>query len=81
MPLSAIAPLPHSRERRLKSDLRRELPDVLSRLPDYLADAASGRANPEHAHFTTKRRAIRDALAADGVAKEIDALVAALLNA
>jgi hypothetical protein len=36
---------------------------------------------PEHAHFTTKRRAIRDALAADGVAKEIDTLVAALLDA
>lgn len=30
-------------------------------------------------HFTAKRRAIRDALAADGVAAEIEALVEALL--
>jgi hypothetical protein len=30
-------------------------------------------------HFTTKRRAIRDALAADGIAAEMEAMVDALL--
>ncbi len=30
----------------LKSDLRRELPDVLARLPDYLADAAARSRSP-----------------------------------
>ena len=32
-----------------------------------------------HSHFTAKRRAIRSALAADGIAAEIEALVDALL--
>jgi hypothetical protein len=34
----------------------------------------------EGAHFTSQRRAIRDALAADGIAGRIDALVARLLD-
>ena len=32
------------------------------------------------AHFTRQRRAIRDALIADGIARRIDALVARLLD-
>ncbi len=50
--------------------------------------AAAGRAGrvaaevplKEGEHFTRVRRRIRDALAEDGVAAEIDALVAELLN-
>jgi hypothetical protein len=34
----------------------------------------------EGAHFTAQRRAIRDALAADGIAARIDALVTRLLG-
>jgi hypothetical protein len=34
----------------------------------------------ERAHFTSQRRAIRNALAEDGIATTIDALVAQLLN-
>ena len=41
---------------------------------------AAAVALPEHAHFTRQRRAIRDALAADGVAARIDAMVARLLD-
>ena len=41
---------------------------------------AAAIALPEGAHFTRQRRAIRDALAADGIAARIDALVARLLD-
>ena len=44
------------------------------------AEAVAGRVElAEAQHFTAKRRAIRDALAADDVAAEVEALVDALL--
>jgi len=45
----------------------------------HAAEAATRVELPDDAHFTTKRRLIRDALAADGVAVTIERLVDALL--
>ena len=55
--------------------VHRDLAAAARRAEDIAANVDLSRAH----HFTAKRRAIRDALAADGVAAEIDALVDALL--
>ena len=61
--------------------------DHLERLHQELADAAAEAERVttivplrEGAHFMRQRRAIRDALAEDGIAARIDALVARLLD-
>jgi SAM-dependent methyltransferase len=56
-------------------DLHRDLAAAAARAGAVAAAAEL----PEGAHFTAKRRAIRAALAADGIAREIEILVAALL--
>jgi len=70
----------------LRSDLLREERDVVARMPDDLAPAAlhagevaSCVSLPDDMHFTGKRRLIRQALDADGVAETIERLVDALL--
>lgn len=45
----------------------------------YAAEVAARVEPPDNAHFTTKRRLIRDALVADGVSETIERLVDALL--
>jgi len=45
----------------------------------YAAEVAARIELPDDAHFTTKRRLIRNALAGDGVAVTIERLVDALL--
>ena len=45
----------------------------------HAAEVAARVELPDAAHFTTKRRAIRQALVADGVAETIERLVDALL--
>jgi hypothetical protein len=45
----------------------------------YAAEVAARVELPDHAHFTAKRRLIREALVADGVAETIERLVDALL--
>ena len=45
----------------------------------HAAEVAARVELPDAAHFTTKRRSIREALAADGVAETIERLVDALL--
>ncbi len=55
--------------------LHRDLAAAAARAEQVAASVDLG----PHNHFTAKRRAIRAALAADGIAAEIEALVAALL--
>lgn len=45
----------------------------------HAAEVAARVELPDHAHFTAKRRLIREALVADGVAESIERLVDALL--
>ena len=51
----------------------------LAKAAERAEEVAAAVALPD-GHFTTKRRAVRSALAADGVAQEIETLVGALLG-
>ena len=64
-------PIPSPDER---NDLHKELADAAAR-----AEVVAAAVPLPDGHFTTKRRAIRAALAADGIAQEIETLVGALL--
>ena len=64
-------PIPEYDER---NDLHKKLAAAAAR-----AEVVAAAVPLPDGHFTTKRRAIRAALAADGIAQEIETLVGALL--
>ena len=61
-------------------DRREALHRALVRAGARAEAVANAVALPERAHFTRRRRAIRDALAKDGIAATIDSLVVRLLE-
>jgi len=61
-------------------DRRIELHRDLATAAATAERVAAAVALPQEAHFTRQRRAIRDALAAHGIAREIETMVARLLD-